>query len=81
MDLTKPVIIDRDGREWHVYEREGGSVVIYYTTGNASVHFVVWDSLDQPKPHKGIAAGSDFSEMMSQQIRKDPAPAAQEAKT
>ena len=39
-------MIDSQGREWHVYEREDGSITVYYTRGQEPVHYVVWDSLD-----------------------------------
>ena len=37
---------DRQMRTWHVMEREGGSICIYYTKPANAGHFVVWDSLD-----------------------------------
>lgn len=40
-------MIDSQGREWHVYEREDGSITVYYTRGQEAVHHVVWDSLDR----------------------------------
>lgn len=40
------LITDSKQRTWHVMEREGGSVSIYYTKPDCQAHFVVWDELD-----------------------------------
>mgnify|MGYP001572810901 FL=1 len=40
------LLTDSQGRTWHALEREGGSVVLYYTREGSVAHFVVWDSLD-----------------------------------
>ena len=37
---------DAQGRSWHILQREGGSVCLYYTLEWEPVHFVNWDSLD-----------------------------------
>jgi desulfoferrodoxin (superoxide reductase-like protein) len=46
MELTESIEIDGNGRRWHVFEREDGSVTIYYTRPGTPAHFVVWDSLE-----------------------------------
>ena len=35
---------DRQGRTWHIMERESGSISIYYTVQTDSCHWVVWES-------------------------------------
>lgn len=44
--LTKPTQLDSQDRTWHVLERDGGSVTVYYTRPDVSAHFVVFDTLD-----------------------------------
>lgn len=39
-------MIDSKGREWHVFEREDGSVTVYYTRKGKAVYYVVYDSLN-----------------------------------
>ena len=39
--------VDWQGREFHLMEREDGSVSIYYTQEGDPAHYVVWDSLDE----------------------------------
>lgn len=41
--------VDEQGRTWHLLERDGGSISLYYTLHGDSLHYVVWDSLDAPK--------------------------------
>jgi hypothetical protein len=46
---------DTQGRTWHVLERDGGSISVYYTREAAVAHFVVWDSLDAGKARQTVA--------------------------
>lgn len=43
-------MIDSKGREWHVFEREDGSITVYYTRKGEAVHYVVFDSLNASQP-------------------------------
>ena len=43
---------DSQGRTWHVMERDDGSICVYYTLPDTAVHFVVYDSLNEPLPHR-----------------------------
>lgn len=44
MEVT--MYTDRQGRTWHIMERDGGSICVYYTIPGAVAHFVVYDTLD-----------------------------------
>lgn len=38
---------DKNGRTWHIMERDDGSICVYYTRSNYPAHFVVYDTDDK----------------------------------
>jgi len=49
-EKCKTLLVDSRGREWHILEREGGSISVYYTLKDEAPNFIVWDSLDCSGP-------------------------------
>lgn len=39
-------LTDSQGRTWHIMERDGGSISVYYTLPDSPAHYIVFDSLD-----------------------------------